>query len=74
MRSLPFPGRSSAFPPSRYLLAPDRRFWALHYERHRCTHCRTKKRPHCSCGMCTQCYPKIFGQKRAIEKELSKGR
>ena len=29
VRSLPFPGRSSAFPSSCYLLAPDRRSWAI---------------------------------------------
>jgi hypothetical protein len=52
---------------------PERRVWAVVYERHSCTHCRTKERPHSACGLCTRCYPKIFGQKRAIEKELSKG-
>ncbi len=51
---------------------PERRVWAVHYERHGCTHCRTNERPHGSCGMCRLCYPKISGQKRAIEKELSK--
>ena len=29
MRSVPFPGRSSAFPPSCYLLTPNRRSWAI---------------------------------------------
>ncbi len=53
---------------------PERRAWAVHYERHSCTHCRTQARPHGACGLCTLCYPKILGQKRAIEKELSKGR
>jgi hypothetical protein len=53
---------------------PERRVWSVHYERHSCTHCRTRVRPHSACGLCTLCYPKIFGQKRAIEKELSKGR
>ncbi len=52
---------------------PERRVWAVVYERHSCTHCRTRERPHSACGLCTLCYPKIFGQKRAIEKELSKG-
>ena len=52
---------------------PERRVWAIQYERHSCTHCRTRERPHRACGLCTLCYPKIFGQKRAIEKELSKG-
>ena len=53
---------------------PERRAWAVHYERHGCTHCDTKERPHGSCGMCRRCYPKIDGQKRAIEKELGKER
>ena len=52
---------------------PERRVWAVVYERHSCTHCRTRERPHSACGLCTLCYPKISGQKRAIEKELSKG-
>jgi hypothetical protein len=51
---------------------PERRVWAVVYERHSCTHCRSRERPHCACGLCTLCYPKIFGQKRAIEKELAK--
>ncbi len=53
---------------------PEQNAWAVHYERYRCTHCRTKKRPHRACGMCTLCYPKIYGQKRQIDKELSKRR
>ena len=53
---------------------PERRAWAVQYERHSCTHCRTQVRPHRACGLCTLCYPKIFGQKRAIEKELGKER
>ena len=53
---------------------PERRVWAVVYERHSCTHCRTRVRPHRACGLCTLCYPKISGQKRAIEKELSKER
>ena len=53
---------------------PEQRAWAVHYERYSCTHCWTNERPHRACGMCTRCYPKIFGQKRAIEKERSKGR
>ena len=52
----------------------EQRAWAVHYERHTCTHCWSRERPHRACGMCTRCYPKIFGQKRAIEKERSKGR
>ncbi len=51
---------------------PERRVWAVQYERHSCTHCRTRVRPHRACGLCTLCYPKISGQKRAIEKELGK--
>ena len=51
---------------------PEQRAWAVHYERYGCTHCRSNERPHSACGMCARCYPKIFGQKRGIEKELSK--
>ena len=53
---------------------PEQRAWAVVYERHSCTHCRTRERPHSACGLCTLCYPKISGQKRAIEKELGKER
>ncbi len=52
---------------------PEQRAWAVHYERYSCTHCRTTKRPHGSCGMCSSCYAKISNQKREIEKELSTG-
>ncbi len=50
---------------------PEQRSWSLIYEQYGCTHCRTKKRPHASCGMCGPCYTKWLYRKRAAERILS---
>ena len=50
---------------------PEQRAWSLVYERHGCTHCRTKVRPHASCGMCGPCKTKWLYRKKAAERELS---
>ena len=50
---------------------PEQRSWALVYEQWGCTHCKTKKRPHSSCGMCGPCKIKWVYRKKAAERELS---
>jgi len=50
---------------------PEQRSWALVYEQWGCTHCKTKKRPHSSCGMCGPCKIKWVYRKKAVERELS---
>ncbi len=50
---------------------PEQRAWALTYERWGCTHCKTKERPHSSCGMCGPCKIKWVYRKKAAERELS---
>ena len=69
----PYLGRRAVYREIKRLQSvSEQRAWAVVYERHSCTHCRTRVRPHSACGLCTLCYPKISGQKRAIEKELAK--
>ena len=50
---------------------PEQRSWALVYEQWGCTHCRSKKRPHSSCGMCGPCKTTWLYRKKAAERELS---
>ena len=50
---------------------PEQRSWALVYEQWGCTHCKTKERPHSSCGMCGPCKTKWVYRKKAAERELS---
>lgn len=49
----------------------ERNAWPLHFERHGCIHCRTKKHPHAALGFCTPCYQKITQQKRDSVRELT---
>ena len=53
---------------------PEQRKWAVHYDRFGCTRCKTKKRPHSSCGMCLRCKMQVAQQLKSIVKELGKGR
>jgi hypothetical protein len=51
---------------------PERRAWSVRYDRKGCSHCKTKKRPHSSCGMCLPCKVLISEELKAIDRELSK--
>ena len=50
---------------------PEQRSWSLVYEQYGCTHCKTKKRPHSSCGMCGPCKFKWVSRKKAAKLMLS---
>ncbi len=52
---------------------PEQRKWSVYFCRFGCTRCKTKKRPHSSCGMCLRCKMRVAQQLKSIVKELSKG-
>ena len=57
----------------RHQSVPEQRKWAVYFSRFGCTRCKTKKRPHSSCGMCLRCKMQVAQQLKSIVKELSKG-
>ena len=57
----------------RLLSVPEQRKWSVYFCRFGCTRCKTKKRPHSSCGMCLRCKMQVAQQLKSIVKELSKG-
>ena len=52
---------------------PEQRKWAVYFSRYGCLFCKSKKRPHSSCGMCHPCKLRVAQRLGAIVKELSKG-
>ncbi len=52
---------------------PEQRKWSMYFSRYGCLFCKSKKRPHSSCGMCLRCKMCVAQRLNAIVKELSNG-
>ena len=65
-----FRTRQVAYEIKRLQTVPERKKWALFYERHGCLACRTQERPHASNGFCNTCQQRVFRQLKDIVAEL----
>ncbi len=52
---------------------PEQRKWSMYFSRYGCLVCKTKKRPHSSCGMCMRCKMLVVQRLNAVVKESSNG-
>ena len=50
---------------------PEQRKWSMYFSRYGCLVCKTKKRPHSSCGMCMRCKMLVVQRLNAVVKESS---
>jgi len=67
-----FRSRQEAYEIRRLQTVPERRVWAVRFERHGCLLCKTRERPHGAIGFCAPCYAKVGQELKAIVSELMK--
>lgn len=68
-----FRSREEAATIRRGLTVPEKRRWAVFFERYGCLHCHKNDRMHSGNGLCHSCRPAIEQKLRRIVKELSGG-
>jgi len=49
---------------------PERKKWALYFERHGCLVCESRDRSHSSKGLCQPCHARVFIRLKTILSEL----
>jgi len=67
-----FRSRQEAYEIRRLQTVPERKVWAVRFERRGCLLCKTKERPHGAIGFCAPCYAKVGQELKAIVSELMK--
>jgi len=64
-----FRSRKIAYELKRLQTIPEQQKWSVYFERRGCLICQTQKHIHIGCGMCQNCYPRIFRELTQIIAE-----
>jgi hypothetical protein len=64
-----FRSRKIAYELKRLQTVPEQQKWSIYFERRGCLICQTQKSIHIGCGMCQNCYPRIFRELTQIIAE-----
>jgi hypothetical protein len=64
-----FRSRKIAYELKRLQTIPEQQKWSVYFERRGCLICQTRERIHIGCGMCQNCYPRIFRELTQIIAE-----
>ena len=64
-----FRSRQIAYELKRLQTVPEQQKWSVRFERKGCLLCETKKHIHVGCGMCQNCYQRIFREPSQIIAE-----
>jgi hypothetical protein len=64
-----FRSRKIAYELKRLQTIPEQQKWSVYFERRGCLICQTRKLIHVGCGMCQNCYPRIFRELTQIIAE-----
>src|SRR5712691_3811505 len=64
-----FRSRKIAYELKRLQTIPEQQKWSVYFERRGCLVCQTWERIHTGCGMCQNCYPRIFRELTQIIAE-----
>ena len=51
---------------------PERKKWAVYFERKGCLSCHKQNQPHASNGLCNTCHAQVFRELKEIVSELMK--
>jgi CxxC motif-containing protein (DUF1111 family) len=65
-----FRTRHVAYEIRRLQTVPERKKWAIFFERHGCLACHKQDKPHGSNGLCSACHQRVFQQLKQIISEL----
>jgi len=68
-----FRSRQIAHELKRLQTVPEQQKWSVRFERKGCLLCETKKQIHVGCGMCRNCYQRIFSELSQIIAEEMTG-
>ena len=68
-----FRSRQISYELRRLQTVSEQQKWSIYFERRGCLVCQTRERIHVGCGMCQNCYPRIFRELTQIIAEAVTG-